>query len=77
MADKRKSPGKKRVSSRKYDSAWKEIIKQLFKDFLEFFFPRIFRAIDFTKEIQFLDKELKYFAKVGLFKATLSFFCKT
>jgi len=60
MADeKRKSPGKKRPTSRKYDSAWKEIIKQLFKDFLEFFYPRIYRAIDFSKEIQFLDKELK------------------
>jgi hypothetical protein len=43
----------------KYDSAWKKVIKKLFKDFLEFFYPEIYRAIDFTKEITFLDNELK------------------
>ena len=43
----------------KYDSAWKKVIKTLFKDFLEFFYPEIYRAIDFTKEIVFLDNELK------------------
>jgi predicted transposase YdaD len=44
---------------RKYDSAWKKVIKKLFRDFLEFFFIDIHNAIDFTKEILFLDKELK------------------
>jgi hypothetical protein len=44
---------------RKYDSAWKKVIQKLFKDFLEFFFPDIHQAIDFSKEILFLDKELK------------------
>jgi predicted transposase/invertase (TIGR01784 family) len=51
--------GKKKTENRKYDSAWKRVIKQLFKDFLEFFFTDIYQAIDFTKEIVFLDKELK------------------
>jgi len=51
--------GKRKKLSRKYDSAWKEIIQQLFKDFLKFFFPKIYRAIDFSKEIHFLDKELR------------------
>ncbi|MGE5343960.1 MAG: hypothetical protein ACM3SY_21010, partial [Candidatus Omnitrophota bacterium] len=41
-----------------YDSAWKEVLKKLFKDCLEFFFPEIHDAIDFTKEVLFLDKEL-------------------
>ncbi|MCP5108931.1 MAG: hypothetical protein GY950_36445, partial [bacterium] len=43
----------------KYDSAWKKVIKKLFKDFLEFFYPEIYGAIDFSKEITFLDNELK------------------
>jgi len=42
----------------KYDSAWKTVIRKLFKDFLEFFYPEIYESIDFTKEIVFLDKEL-------------------
>jgi hypothetical protein len=51
--------GKKKANKRQFDSAWKEIIKKLLKDFLEFFFPDIHRAIDFGKEITFLDKDLK------------------
>jgi len=51
--------GKKEAEKSKYDSAWKKIIKKLFKDFLEFFFPDIYQAIDFTKKIEFLDNELK------------------
>jgi predicted transposase/invertase (TIGR01784 family) len=46
----------------KYDSAWKEVTRKLFKDFLEFFFPVIHDAIDFTKKIEFLDKELSEIA---------------
>lgn len=47
------------ANNSKYDSAWKKVIQKLFKDFLEFFFPVIHHSIDFSKEIQFLDKELK------------------
>jgi predicted transposase/invertase (TIGR01784 family) len=43
----------------KYDSAWKTIIKKLFKDFLLFFFPVIHDAIDFTRGVTFLDHELQ------------------
>ena len=50
---------KKNAEKSKYDSAWKKVIQQFFKDFLEFFFPHIYQAIDFTKEIHFLDKELQ------------------
>ena len=50
--------GQTKTRKPKYDSAWKTVIKSLFKDFLEFFFPDIYQAIDFTKEVAFLDKEL-------------------
>ena len=54
----KKKPKKKDEMSQ-YDSAWKKVIKQLFKDFLLFFFPDIYHAVDFEKEIIFLDHELK------------------
>jgi len=41
------------------DSAWKDIIEELFEDFLAFFFPRIQGGIDLTKGYTFLDKELQ------------------
>jgi len=50
---------KEEAEKSKYDSAWKKVIRQLFEDFLEFFFPGIYHAIDFSKKIEFLDKELK------------------
>ncbi len=58
-AEKKKITTKKEAEKSKYDSAWKKVIKQLFKDFLEFFFTDIHNVIDFNKEIIFLDKELK------------------
>lgn len=51
--------GKKKAKKSKYDSAWKKLIEGYLKYFLEFFFPHIYEAIDFTKEIHFLDKELQ------------------
>jgi hypothetical protein len=42
-----------------YDSAWKKVIRNLLKDFLQFFFTDIHDAIDFSKKVTFLDKELK------------------
>jgi len=60
MSTKRQTTTRKKQSEKsKYDSAWKKVIEQFFKDFLEFFFPDIYHAIDFTKEIHFLDKELQ------------------
>jgi predicted transposase/invertase (TIGR01784 family) len=53
---------KKKAITSKYDSAWKKVIEKFFKHFLEFFFPDIYQAIDFTKEIHFLDKELQEIA---------------
>ena len=47
----------------KYDSAWKEVIENLFEDFLAFFFPEIFEDIDFSKGYAFLNKELASIVK--------------
>jgi hypothetical protein len=51
--------GKEDAEKSRYDSAWKKVIRQLIEDFLEFFFPDIYHAVDFSKKIEFLDKELK------------------
>ncbi|MGE5340371.1 MAG: hypothetical protein ACM3SY_02710, partial [Candidatus Omnitrophota bacterium] len=59
MPDKKKERKGKKPIRNKYDSAWKEVLKKLFKDCLEFFFPDIHDAIDFKKKVVFLDKELK------------------
>jgi len=52
----------------KYDSPWKDILEIYFEDFIKFFFPFVHLEIDWTKEIEFLNKELKQVtkdAKVG------------
>jgi len=41
------------------DSPWKEILEELFEDFLFTFFPDIYREIDFSKGYVFLDNELQ------------------
>ncbi|BAZ08926.1 hypothetical protein NIES4071_07320 [Calothrix sp. NIES-4071] len=43
----------------KYDSPWKDILEIYFKDFMELFFRAAHDQIDWTKKIEFLDKELK------------------
>lgn len=42
----------------KQDVLWKNILDELFPDFLAFFFPEIYRDIDLSAGYQFLDKEL-------------------
>ncbi len=44
------------------DSPWKEVIEDLFEDFLAFFFPDLHRAIDFTRPPEFLENELQQIA---------------
>lgn len=46
-----------------HDSAWKEVLEDLFEDFLRFFFPDIYRDVDFSKGYQFLDNELQKIIK--------------
>ena len=41
-----------------YDSPWKTILKTYFREFINFFYPDIYADIDWTKPIEFLDKEL-------------------
>jgi predicted transposase/invertase (TIGR01784 family) len=53
----KKKTGK--AKRRKYDSAWKEVIEKLFEQFLEFFFPDLHAAIDFSKKIEFLDTGMR------------------
>jgi len=58
----KKKAGK--TKRRKYDSAWKEVIEKLFENFLEFFFPDLHAAIDFSKKIEFLDTGMR---PIGIF----------
>lgn len=41
------------------DSAWKDIIELYFPEFIEFFYPKVFEKIDWTKRYESLDKKLE------------------
>ncbi|MBF0545986.1 MAG: hypothetical protein HQM08_16200, partial [Candidatus Riflebacteria bacterium] len=45
----------------KYDSPWKYIIGLYFKDFMSYFFPEVFKDIDWAVPYEFLDKEFETF----------------
>jgi len=47
----------------KYDSPWKNVLQTYFKDFISFFFSDLYSDIDWTKPIEFLDKELRQVSK--------------
>ena len=42
-----------------YDSPWKEILDAYFEDFMRFFFSPAHAAIDWSRQPEFLDKELQ------------------
>ncbi len=42
-----------------FDSPWKEILTNYFEDFVAFFFPQAYSAIDWFQPYQFLDTELQ------------------
>ena len=42
-----------------YDSPWKEAVEHYFPEFIEFYFPRAYAQIDWSKEPIFLDQELR------------------
>ncbi|MCW1969240.1 MAG: DUF4351 domain-containing protein [Anaerolineae bacterium] len=42
-----------------FDSPWKDLLDELFEPFVAFFFPAVHVAINWTREIEFLDKELQ------------------
>jgi len=59
-----KTKDKTKDKTKKPDTLWKEIIKDLFEDFITFFIEDLAKEIDFSKGVEFLDKELsKLFSK--------------
>jgi predicted transposase/invertase (TIGR01784 family) len=50
---------KEKTAASEYDSAWKDVIEELFEPFLGFFFPNIHQDIDFAKGYEFLSRELR------------------
>ena len=42
-----------------YDSPWKEVLERFFAEFMAFFFPKAYDAIDWSQGYTFLDKELQ------------------
>jgi len=42
-----------------YDSPWKEAIEHYFPEFMAFYFPDAYGAIDWSKKYNFLDNELR------------------
>ncbi len=42
-----------------YDSPWKEAIEHYFPEFMAFYFPEAYTAIDWSKKYTFLDNELR------------------
>ena len=49
-----------------FDEAWKQIIERFFPQFLRFFVPELYEAIDFQKPFTFLDKEMEQLAQQAL-----------
>jgi hypothetical protein len=41
------------------DSPWKLVLRQYFREAIEFFFPDIAKVVDWTKPVEFLDKEFQ------------------
>ena len=48
-----------------YDSPWKEAVERFLTWFLEFFFPDVFRGIDWSRGYESLDKELQQIVREG------------
>ena len=67
MSTKKKQAGPTALKDKnsQYDSAWKDVIEKLLEPFLEFFFPDVYKDIDFSKGFEFLGKELRKIAPAG------------
>ncbi len=46
-----------------FDSPWKEAAEYYFKDFMAFFFPAIHEGVDWSRNYEFMDKELEKIAR--------------
>jgi hypothetical protein len=44
-------------SQNEQDAPWKRVLRQYFREATEFFFPDIEKVVDWTRPIEFLDKE--------------------
>ncbi|MGH9841434.1 MAG: DUF4351 domain-containing protein [Blastocatellia bacterium] len=55
-------PAKQSKPNVDQDNAWKDMLDRHFPEFIEFFFPEIYEAINWSRKPVFLDKEL---AKLG------------
>ena len=42
-----------------FDSPWKEALEFFFEDFIKFFFPHVHADVDWSRGVEFLDKELQ------------------
>ena len=42
-----------------FDSPWKEVVETYLPEFIAFFFPEAYAAIDWNQDFQFLDQELQ------------------
>ncbi len=51
-----------------YDETWKDIIEDLFEDFLKFFAPDLYKKVDFNYNYEFLDKEFSRFDSSSISK---------
>ncbi|MFN8512956.1 MAG: DUF4351 domain-containing protein [Thermomicrobiales bacterium] len=54
---------RRRTSRRDLDAAWKHILRELFAEFVAFALPDLHRAIDWSREPEFMDKELQAVAR--------------
>jgi len=48
-----------------FDGAWKRILDDYLPDFIEFFFPKVYPQIDWSREYEVLDQELHKVAPSG------------
>lgn len=46
-------------ASTELDSPWKDILECYFEDFVQFFFPRLHKLVDWSRGHEFMDKELQ------------------
>jgi hypothetical protein len=51
-------PTKETMPPSDMDSGWKDVIEDFTEDFFRFYLPEMYRGIDFTQDVKFLDKEL-------------------
>ncbi|MBM3238483.1 transposase [Candidatus Poribacteria bacterium] len=48
-----------------FDNAWKEVLERYFASFMAFFFPSAHREIDWSRGVEFLEKELRQAVRSG------------